>query len=128
MAPKPATRAPAAPEVARRPKLATAIRSALGKEQPEPRVLLAALTMDETAASLSCSVPTAYRLVSEGHLKTFLIGRKRYASPRALNECVERMEKLGVVLPAQSVGNNRTGPGEINEATRASCKAAEAWS
>jgi excisionase family DNA binding protein len=83
-------------------------------EQPRP----AALTMDDVAAALRCSVPTVYRLVSDGHLKTFLIGRKRYASPRALEACVEGLEKLGSVLPAQSGGNNRTGPGKGNEAPR----------
>jgi excisionase family DNA binding protein len=89
------------------------------KEQPEQSLRRAALTIDDVAAALSCSVPTVYRLVSDGHLKTFLIGRKRYASPRALDACVEGLEKLGAVLPAESGGNNRTGPGKGNEAPRA---------
>jgi excisionase family DNA binding protein len=76
----------------------------------------AALTIDQVSAALSCSVPTVYRLISDGHLTTFLIGRKRYASPRALHACVERLEQLGSVLPSQSGGNNRTGPGKNSEA------------
>ena len=78
----------------------------------------AALTIDQVAASLSVSVPTVYRLVSKGHLKTFLIGRKRYASPRALDACVDELEKLGAVLPSQSGGNNGNVPGKSNEAPR----------
>jgi excisionase family DNA binding protein len=77
----------------------------------------AALTMEQIAEALSCSKPTVYRLVSDGHLATFLIGRKRYASPKAVHACVERLEKLGAVLPSESGGNNRTGPGK-NDASR----------
>jgi excisionase family DNA binding protein len=92
------------------PKSSSAKRAAQPDEGP------AALTIDQVAAALSCSVPTVYRLVSDGHLTTFLIGRKRYASPRALHACVERLEQLGAVLPSQSGGNNRTGPGKNSEA------------
>lgn len=102
MSPKTKARAPAAPARASRPKKES--------KEPEPSALRAALTIDDAAVSLSCSVPTVYRLIGDGHLTSFLIGRKRYVSPWALKECVERLEKLGAVLPDQSGGNNRPGP------------------
>jgi excisionase family DNA binding protein len=67
--------------------------------------------MDGVADAMNCSVPTVYRLVEDGYLTTFRIGRRRYASPRAVRKCVERLEEIGAVLPAQSGGNNRNGPG-----------------
>ena len=80
-------------------------------EPAPPTEMIAAHTMDGVADSLNCSVPVVYRLIAEGHLTTFRIGRRRYASPRAIRECVERLEKLGAVLPAESGGNNRAATG-----------------
>ena len=40
---------------------------------PEPL----ALTVNDTAAELSCSRATVYRLINEGKLKTFKVGRLR---------------------------------------------------
>lgn len=67
----------------------------------------AALTMSQIAAALSTSIPTAYRLANEGLLVTFTIGRKRYASPRAVQDCVQKLEERGAVLPMQSPASNR---------------------
>jgi excisionase family DNA binding protein len=90
-------------------------RAALPAPQP-PNRRRTAFTMEQAAEELSCSVSTVYRLVADGHLATFLIGRKRYASPRALDVCVEKLEQLDAPLPSESGLNNRTGPGKSNEA------------
>ena len=100
--------------MASNPKSSGAKRAAPPAPQPSKRH--AALTMEQVAESLSCSVSTVYRLVADEHLATFLIGRKRYASPRALDECVEQLEQLHAPLPSESGLNNRTGPGKSSEA------------
>lgn len=65
-----------------------------------------ALTMDQAAAALNVSVPTVYRLINDGLLQTFTIGRKRYASLHAVRECVQKLEERGAVLPADSNANH----------------------
>ena len=65
-----------------------------------------ALTMDQVAAALNVSVPTAYRLVNEGLLRTFTVGRKRFASVQAAQECVQTLEQRGAVLPVDSNANH----------------------
>jgi predicted DNA-binding transcriptional regulator AlpA len=76
-------------------------------ERTEPSVSLAALTMDQIAVALGCSVPTVYRLANEDLIKTFTIGRRRYASPRAVAECVALLEAKGSVLPIDTGANNK---------------------
>src|ERR1700722_8751773 len=98
------------------PKSSGAKRAAQPPPEPTNR-RRTAFTMEQVADELSCSVSTVYRLVADGHLTTFLIGRKRYSSPRALDECVEKLEQLEAPLPSESGLNNRTGPGKTNEAT-----------
>ena len=90
-------------------------RAAPAEPQP-PNRRRTAFTMEQVADELSCSVSTVYRLVADGYLATFLIGRKRYSLPRHLDECLEQLAKLPTPLPSESGLNNRTGPGKSNEA------------
>lgn len=74
-------------------------------------VLPVALTMDQVAAALNVSVPTAYQLTNEGLLRTFTIGRRRFASLEAIQACVGALEERGGALPAESGANNRARRG-----------------
>lgn len=52
-----------------------------------------ALTVKEQRAALGgISAPTYYRLIQSGHLRTFLIGKRRYATPEAIRECIAKLE------------------------------------
>jgi len=63
----------------------------------------AALTMDQAARALSCKTVIAYRLASEGLLKTFVIHDERYATPRAVEQCAAECERRGTVLQASAI-------------------------
>lgn len=74
---------------------------------PVPR---AALDMDEVGISIGISTPKVYGLVEEGLLKTFLIGRRRFATPDAVSACLRELEQREPPLPSRSGMNNRNRP------------------
>jgi excisionase family DNA binding protein len=49
-------------------------------------------SMAYAAAKLRVSVPTAYRLAHEGHLRTYLVGRARRVSDQAIEDCIRSLE------------------------------------
>jgi excisionase family DNA binding protein len=95
-----------APQAARRSKSSTAKRAAPEAAPLKPALPKHAYSMDEAAEVIGVSPPTVYDLINEGFLKTFLIGRRRLARPRAIEACMELLEQRGAVLPWQSGGNN----------------------
>ena len=75
---------------------------------PVPRV---ALDMDECGDALgNLSTPSVYSLVEQGHLKTFVVGRRRLATVEALQACAQKLEELEPPLPSKSGLNNRDQP------------------
>jgi hypothetical protein len=83
-------------------------------KKQEPDVPLVAFNMDQTAKALGCSTPVAYLLIREGFLSTFTVGRKRYASARAIHECVAKLEAKGSALPMDSGANNGNSPRPVS--------------
>jgi len=69
-----------------------------------------ALDMDEVGTSIGISTPKVYGLVEEGLLKTFLIGRRRLATPDAVSACLRELEQREPPLPSRSGMNNRNRP------------------
>lgn len=49
-------------------------------------------TMAEAKDWLRVSQPTLYRLINENKLKTYKIGRRRYTTVQALENCVKNLE------------------------------------
>jgi len=45
------------------------------------------------AAKIGCSIPTVYKLIREGKLRTYLIGRNRHTSDKAIDQCIELLER-----------------------------------
>ena len=64
--------------------------------QPSGRV---AFGMSEIARMIGISLPTIYALVNSGKLRTFLIGKRRYVTPAALEAFVAACDSA---TPAQS--------------------------
>ena len=53
-----------------------------------------ALTVKEQRAALGgISAPTYDRLIQSEPLRTFLIGKRRYATPQAIRECIAKLEE-----------------------------------
>ena len=73
--------------------------------RPARQVPIFALSMDETAAALGVSKPIAYALVERGVLRTFVIGKRRLATPRALAAAVEALEAEQAPMPADTRSN-----------------------
>lgn len=70
-----------------------------------------ALSMDDIATSMGVSKPITYGLVERGMLRTFVIGKRRLATPRAVAECVEALEAAGAPLPNETPHNRRAVAG-----------------
>lgn len=47
----------------------------------------------EAFKTLQVSPPTGYKLIHSGVLKTYKIGRRRYATAEQIQECIERLSK-----------------------------------
>ena len=79
-----------------------------------------ALDMDEAGEAMGgFSRPLTYDLVNEGKLRTFLIGRRRFASIEAIEECIRILEAQVADLPnvsghnhGNSIKGAKTAPGE----------------
>lgn len=50
------------------------------------------LSMAEVCALSRESLPVVYDAINAGHLKTFLVGRRRFARPSAVREWVDFLE------------------------------------
>ena len=55
------------------------------------------------------STPSVYWLVEQGHLKTFVVGRRRLATVEALEACAQKLQMLEPPLPSEAP-NNRYRP------------------
>jgi hypothetical protein len=53
------------------------------------------LSMQEIAALAGEGLPSIYAAINAGDLKTFLVGRRRFARPAAVREWVDKLEKAG---------------------------------
>lgn len=49
-------------------------------------------TMSEAGEILRISQPVLYKLINENKLKTYKIGRRRFTTVQALNECISNLE------------------------------------
>jgi excisionase family DNA binding protein len=75
--------------------------------RPARQIPIFALSMDEAAAALDVSKPIAYALVERGVLRTFVVGRRRLTTPRALAEAVETLEASAAPMPDETPHNRR---------------------
>lgn len=51
------------------------------------------LTIDEIASITKQGRPSIYRAIDLGHLKTYLVGRRRFARESAVQAWIDKMEK-----------------------------------
>lgn len=51
------------------------------------------ISMREIEKITDESIPTIYKAIEQGHLRTFLVGRRRYARPEAVREWVDYLEE-----------------------------------
>lgn len=49
-------------------------------------------TMAYAASKLGVSLPTVYRLVRDGRLRTYRIGRAQRCTDEAIRDCIARLE------------------------------------
>lgn len=52
-----------------------------------------AIPIREGFSRLNISHPTGYRLINAGKLRSFKIGRKRYTTPEAIDDCIAALER-----------------------------------
>ena len=50
------------------------------------------MSITDAAKALSVSRPTIYKLIQNGKLQTFTIGRRRLVTPEALNKFIQSRE------------------------------------
>ena len=67
----------------------------------EPRMI----NLDGICIALSCSRPKAYSLIEDGTLETIMLGRRRFATPKMIDECIERLRANGSPKPSEAVNN-----------------------
>jgi hypothetical protein len=67
----------------------------------EPRLI----DMNGICIALSCSRPMAYRYVEGGDLDTIMQGRRRFATPKMIDECIERLRAKGSPKPSEAINN-----------------------
>lgn len=55
-------------------------------------------TIQHAAARIGVSIPTVYKLIHQGRLRTFKIGRARRVTEEAIGECVAALEAQSAQL------------------------------
>lgn len=68
--------------------------------RPPRQIPTFAFSMDEVAQSIGVSKPMVYALIEGGLLRTFLIGKRRLATPEAITHAVRELERRDGHLPA----------------------------
>lgn len=63
------------------------------KQNPRPPSLKYA------ARTIGVSLPTLYKLIAEGKLRTYHIGRAHRASEDAIKECIDTLERESAASP-----------------------------
>lgn len=51
------------------------------------------LSVDEIAEATGEARPLIYRAISSGHLRTFLVGRRRFAKPEAVSAWIDFLQR-----------------------------------
>ena len=59
-------------------------------------------TVGYAAQRLSISIPLVYKLLNEGHLRAFKVGRATRITDAAIDECIKTLEREQPYQPAQS--------------------------
>jgi hypothetical protein len=89
----------------------------------EPRLL----DVNTICIKLSCSRPLAYKYFQDGTLGYIMQGRRRFATHEMIEECIQRLAKMGGPKPNEAT-NNRWRPnkkeGASVKVTRAEIAAA----
>ena len=75
--------------------------------KPARQIPTLALSMDETAQALNVSKPVIYQLVERGVLRTFVIGKRRLATPEAIGTAIRALEETAAPMPAATPHNRR---------------------
>jgi hypothetical protein len=92
-------------------KTATAIEPAL-------------LDVNAIQIKLSCSKPLVYRYFEDGTLKFIMQGRRRFATHKMIDDCIQRLAEMGGPKPSESVNNRWRKKGTSVQVTRAKIDAA----
>ena len=75
--------------------------------KPARSIPALALSMDETAQALNVSKPVIYQLVERGVLRTFVVGKRRLATPEAIGAAIRSLEADAAPMPATTPHNRR---------------------
>ena len=58
--------------------------------------------MLHAAKRIAVSIPTTYRLIAEGKLRTYKIGRARRVTDAAIDECIATLERETAGQPREA--------------------------
>jgi hypothetical protein len=75
--------------------------------KPDRQIPALALSMDDIGRAMGVSKPIVYQLIESGVLRTFVIGKRRLATPEAIGEALRTLEASAAPMPAATPHNRR---------------------